>query len=190
MMRPSPCVATPSMFERTRRFFGRRKDNAVAGTKNLLNAKEISSHASLIKTMLRSLTHRPDQVRQESFANAYLRLGLSEDSLQQVHRQYSWRFYIFLTFGLVALSMGAYSALDRSWMDVAQAASFLVFCLSFAATASFRLLQIEKRELTDFWQWLGTPGSWIPAPFERRSPPATTSRATSVTVRPLPGRRP
>lgn len=174
------------MFDRTRRFFRRRADATVNYGGRVVGAREIKSNWSFITGMWDTLRLRKPR-REETFANAYMRLGLTEEALERTHRYYFHRFYIILVFAAVALGMTLYSMLTGSWMNVGPGIGFMAIAGALLFNASFRLYQIERRELVDISAWAHAPNSWLPAPFRARSAPAPS---TSAAIVPLRGKNP
>lgn len=138
-------------------------------------------------------TRPPKSQRQESFQNAYVRLGLTEERLAVTHKHYLFRFWLFSVAGAVGLGMLLYSVLTsdalsiRTWGDagallgsLGPIVGFMAICSAFAFDASFRLYQIERRELVNGLAWWRARESWIPAPFQPQAPVPHASRSASL----------
>jgi hypothetical protein len=156
------------MFQRTRAFFRRRGSNLKDRTKTVVNWGEISEQGQRIQQTFETLT-RPKVGREETFSNAYRRLGLDESKLAQSHRYHSFRFYVFSLFFTLALGVFLFSLVRGEWFTLAPSLGALILMGALAFQASFVLYQIERRSLVDVREWARHPGSWIPAPFQPRS---------------------
>lgn len=177
------------MFRSIGRFFQRRASstkNAVLRTVNYSEWKENGQWIGRMGRAIRDSGKRKG--REESFQNAYLRLGLTEAKLGQAHRYQIFRFYLFLAGTAIGSGVGVYTAVAGQWMQAAPWIGFLSVCLAMVCSASFRLYQIERRELVGVAEWARAPGSWIPAPFQPASPTRSAPKTAGVTA--LPHRRP
>lgn len=108
------------------------------------------------------------QPRNETFGNAYQRLRLDESQLAQNHRYHMGRFYIFALFFALALGFFLFAILRGTLLSLGPSLGAVLLFGALAFQASFRLLQIERRELIPVQEWVRSPGSWIPAPFTPR----------------------
>jgi hypothetical protein len=168
------------MFARTRRFIQRRIVGTKATFRNTLNIEESKRHASEIQDMARRLGQKAKVVNEETFRHAYQRLKLDEHQLGLNHRYHLVRFYIFATGCSLAFGILIFSLLRGEFWTMGPSLGALILLGALAFQASFRLFQIERRELVDVQEWLRSPGSWIPAPFQ---PQATASSSHSLTSR-------
>ena len=156
-------------FRRTRRV----AQKGLNYGKVVVNAEQIQQTGSWIGRMAREALTRPDSVREETFANAMARLGLSEADLMQSHRFHTGRFYLFGAFGALGLGVLVHSlATGQPWTAV-MSVGFLALMVAQMVRASFRAFQIEQRELVGFGAWWSQPMRWVPGTFV----PAPTSRS-------------
>lgn len=154
------------MFARTRRFLNRRKNRVADTAGKVFNTKEVRQNWSLIKELRMQVFQRSSSNREETFRSAYKRMALTEDKLAGAHRYYMTRFYIFAVFASLSLGGFVYSLCALNWFSLGPSLGAMVLMGALAFQASFRLFQIERRELVDVGEWLAAPGSWVPAPFQ------------------------
>lgn len=169
------------MFKRTRTFFGNRVQGVKRRTKQVFNWDEARNNASEVRDAVKQVTRIP-QGREETFANAYRRLKLDEAQLAQSHRYHSMRFYIFSVFFTVALGVFLFSLLRAEWFSVLPSLGAMLMLGALAFQASFQLFKIERRAFMPVREWVHTPSSWIPAPFQPQAQP-TASSSTSLRQR-------
>lgn len=153
------------MFKRTRLFFRKKATTVKDRAKKVVNWDEIAQHGQDIQDTLQTLA-KPKVGREETFSNAYRRLGLDESKLAQSHRYHSFRFYLFSTFLTISFGVFLFSLIHADWFTLAPSVGALILMGALAFQASFILYQIERRTLVDVREWLQHPGSWIPAPFQ------------------------
>lgn len=157
------------MFARTRQFFKRRKDRLANRAGKVFNTEEIRDNWSLIQRLQHQVFRRPTVAREETFRHAYRRLQLTETDLAASHQYHLVRFYIFATFASLALGSTVYSLVSAHWFGLGPSLGALILMGALAFQASFRLFQIERRELVPVSEWFSHPGSWVPAPFQSQS---------------------
>jgi len=164
------------MFARTRRFFKRRATRTVEGAGKVFNVKEVRQNWGFIRQMAAQLTRKPETIREETFRHAYKRLNLSEAQLAQTHKYYLTRFYIFSTFASLALGAFIFSLLRLNWYSLGPSLGALMLMVAYSFQASFRLYQIERREMVDVGSWFEARSSWIPAPFQAQADRSSDQR--------------
>lgn len=157
------------MFNRTRQFLKRRKDRLSSKAQKVFNAEEVRENWSLIRRWQQQAFRRPESGREETFRHAYRRLQLTETDLALAHQYHLVRFYIFAVFASLALGSTIYSLVAARWFSLFPSLGALILMGALAFQASFRLFQIERRELLGVNEWLRHPGSWVPAPFQSQS---------------------
>lgn len=162
------------MFKRTRKFFRTRYDRGHRKVRTLLNLDEARENMNNIQGMFEQVT-RPKKGREETFANAYQRLNLDEAQLAQTHRYHSFRFYLFSVFFTVATGVFLFSLVRGDWFTLAPSLGAMALLGALAFQASFTLFKIERRAFMPVSEWLHTPSSWIPAPFQPQARPSSSS---------------
>ena len=174
------------MFKRTRRFFKRRADNAKTTAQRVVGWDQIQEGGKTIRNLWgQLLPKRPTKGREETFSNAMRRLKIDEARLQDTYRFYIVRFYTFYVFLLLALGYIMYTLTQAQWFALISCTGFLAICFAMCFDASFRLLQIRRRELISPSMWLHSPMEWMPP---LRMPPATpptqgTGTGTALSTR-------
>lgn len=142
--------------------------NSVSRTKRfarrISSADELEKNGNFILGMVKSLSVTPENVRSETFASAYQRLNLTEDRLAESYHHYEMRFNIYLFFTVLGLFLVGWYTYQLSIAALATL-GFLAFCLGNLFVASFRMLQIRKRELLPVSYWVASPSEWWPRPF-------------------------
>jgi hypothetical protein len=131
------------------------------------SAEELEKHGQYIVGMAKDVASVPEASRQETFESAYQRLGLSEESLRTTYGYYMFRFNLFLFFGVMGIVLGAWYAFNGSWAALA-VLGFLAICVGQLFVASFRMLQIRRRELFPVSYWMSVPRQWWPTAFVER----------------------
>ena len=146
--------------------------------RRISSADELEKNGEFIVGMVKDLSASPEQSRQETFASAYQRLNLTEERLAEAYNYYGLRFNIFLFFFVLGLFLGVWYAFS---MSIAALASigFLAFCAAHLFIASFRMLQIRRRELLPVSYWVSVPGEWWPKPFVPARPSRSSGDSSS-----------
>ncbi len=106
---------------------------------------------------------KPKNVRQETFEAAMTRLGLSSDDLKAAYAVQLIRFRIFVSFMVVIFAYTGYFSVTKGLIWALPPISFSLVLLALAASASFRMAQIAKRELFPVSVWLSDSDLWWPA---------------------------
>lgn len=132
--------------------------------RRITSADELEKNGLFIIGMVKQIGAQPEEVVQETFENAYQRLGLTEESLSKTYNSLMMRFNIFLFFAVLGLILGVYYATQGALGAIASI-GFLAYCLAHLFIASFRMLQIRKRELVPVSYWVAAPEEWWPKPF-------------------------
>jgi len=157
-----PAKASP-MF----RFVKKAASKATASTLNktakVLNTEEIKDNAtSAIATAKAFWATRKGTDRRETFANAVARRGLTHDDLATLYRQHAFIAYLTLAFAVVAVGIGASNALDGSLGGFLAALGAFFAMAGFFFRASFRAMQLDRRELHGVSVWARNPIDWVP----------------------------
>lgn len=153
------------MFNRTRRAAANTTRKTINYGKKVVSYDELRNNYDFIGSLgRRLLPGRNKAVREETFANAYQRMNMSEKDLALSHKYYAIRFYIFAVMGAISIAMLLRFAMDSNWITAWLCLVFLGICLASCFQASFRAFQIEQRELFDVRYWFQHPGRWIPGP--------------------------
>ena len=126
-------------------------------TEKVIGVDELKENGQYIIDMAKNLSKNSD--RRETFENAYARLGLKGDDLQQSYKFYMSRFSLFMFFSGLALVTFLFALFHESWSSL-PILSFLAICFSQMFIASFRMMQIRYRELFDVSVWLKNPKEW------------------------------
>lgn len=151
------------MFNRTRRTASSTAKKTINYGKKVISYEELSKNGNFIKDLfLKLLPKKNQQVREETFANAYQRKNMDEEQLALSYKYYAMRFYIFALFASLDTALLLHFGFDGQFLMAWLCFVFLLVCLSLCFQASFRALQIERRELFDVHYWLQNPGAWIP----------------------------
>lgn len=162
------------MFKRTRKFFSTRYVRGQRKVETLLNLDEARGNLHTMQDMARRVT-KTAPGREETFANAYQRLKLDEAQLAQTHRYHSFRFYLFSVFFTVATGIFLFSLVRGDWFTLAPSLGSMALLAALAFQASFTLFKIERRAFMPVSEWLHTPSSWIPAPFQPQAHPSDST---------------
>lgn len=144
---------------------------AKSFTRKITSADELEKNGKFIVDMVKNISTVPEAERLETFQNAYIRLGLDEEKLEQNYKFFLIRFRIFLGFSILGLGLLIWNLVNFSFAFLA-CIGFLAYCLAQTFIGSFRILQINKRELVSVSYWLKNKKHWWPKPFvanEKRS---------------------
>ena len=143
-------------------------------TRRVTSADELEKNGEFILGMVHKLSSTPDDAVQETFENAYQRMGLTEESLATTYNSLLTRFNIFMFFSIVGVSVCVWYIMEGSWAALA-AIGFILYCAAQLFVSSFRMLQIRRRELLPVSYWLAVPREWWPQQFIPQ-PPRRSSR--------------
>lgn len=154
------------MLSRTKGFIKRRGQGAKTMFSKTMGLDEIKENKNTIVGALRALAKPRVAEREETFRNAYKRLNLNEVELEKAHRFNMFRFYLFSLFTAGSLSLFVYSVMDLNALTAASCLGALALFSALSFQASFRLYQINRRELVGVPAFIADPKFWIPAPFQ------------------------
>lgn len=133
--------------------------------RRITSAEELEKNGEFIVGMVKQLSNSQDEVIQETFENAYQRMGLTEEKLAKTYASLLIRFNIFLFFGVLGVCLGVWYAFQAS-LGALASIGFVAYCLGHLFVCSFRMLQIRMRELVPVSYWLAVPNQWWPRPFK------------------------
>lgn len=176
------------MSENKSGFFGKRwarlrnKTGKVVGAQGILEGRDAILGMGEHLAELRRGGKR--KAREETFGHAYRRLGLDENQLAQNHKYQIGRFYLFGLFFALSFGFLLYAIMRGTLISIGPSLGATLLFGSLAFQASFRLLQIERRELIPVNEWVRSPGSWIPGPFVPRADSAARTQGRQVARRP------
>lgn len=169
------------MFNRSKRTAGKVAGKTTRYGKRVINYEEIQETGHWIGDMFRRLrAGRAGPTREETFANAYQRLGMDEQALALSYKYYNVRFYIFAVFSAVGIGIALHSLIFGHIWTLLMTISFLAICFAFLFQSSFRCFQMEQRELVSVSYWAQHPGRWIPGGLGEPKPSRTGSRQVST----------
>lgn len=137
--------------------WGRSKyDTTKEKAKKITNFEEINKNkediVELIQENLNPQTKKV--VRNETFKEAYYRLGLDEETLEKVYYSHCLRFYLSGLVGLVALFLTGKYIISGDYWTVLPAIACISITVAQCINASFRCYQIVQRELMSFSVWV------------------------------------
>jgi hypothetical protein len=151
------------MFRFVKKATSKATTATVNKTAKVFNTDEIKENAvSAVSTAKAFWATRKGTDRRETFANAVARRGLTEDDLAALYRQHTFIAYLTLTFAVVAASIGASHALDGSLGGFLAALGAWFAMAGFFFRASFRAMQLDRRELHGVSVWVRNPLDWVP----------------------------
>lgn len=156
------------MFDRTRRVVGKTAKSTFRYAKDdVFNAKEVQGHFQDVKDLARAHLdpRRRSTRRTETFANAVERLQLSPEDIASSYKNHSFRFYLFLFFAGMSLSLGVWAAWRLNWMGLAPALGATLVCAAQMFSASFRCFQIRHQELLPVKEWWRARDEWWPTEY-------------------------
>lgn len=145
-------------------FLNRKKDETLDTSKKYLNYKEIKENGDFISSLASENLnpYKKKEYRTETFENAYARLGIDENILKKVYRNYMLKFYICLLFFSLAIAMIINAMLSKEFLIVFSMSGVLCVIISQIIMGSFRANQINKRELITFREWLSDSENFFP----------------------------
>lgn len=153
---------------------GAKRTGSAAG--KVVNAAEIAETASATREMLAEFwATRKGTGRCETFQNAVVRRGLTEDDLRALHRQHSIVAHATLVFFVMAAALGTWHGLQGSQAGAMAGLGASLAMAGYFIRAAFRAAQIQRRELFAFPVFLRQPLDWLPAwtlPAVRSTTPA------------------
>ena len=156
-------------------WIGSAPKRLVGYGRKVVAGEQIEKGGRYIVDMATGLRAQSD--RRETFENAYARLGMTEEKMQEAYRFYMNRFYLFAFFGVIGVIVFAYFLIQMTWTALA-VVGFLAVCLSQLFNASFRMYQMRQRELLPVIEWLRVPSEW----WIRELPVRSTTRALRPTT--------
>lgn len=114
---------------------------------------EVRENASRVGQRLRGLLGR--KYRDESFADAVDRLGLSQESLRQRHDQLAGLSIVYGVIVVVALGFFGVTPLsDHPFSHALMSLGTAILAGTKFLAARFRVAQIRAGQLFGFWEWL------------------------------------
>lgn len=137
--------------------WGRSKyDNTKEKAKKITNFDEINKNKEdIVELIHENLNPYNKKVaRNETFENAYYRLGLDEDTLEKVYYSHCLRFYLAAIVGLIAIVLTGKYIIGGDYWTVLPAIACVSITVAQCINASFRCYQINKRELMSFGEWV------------------------------------
>lgn len=150
----------------TSRLFSRGKRFA----KNAVAADEIKEHSGYVAGLAKKLVTPARSDREETFAAARMRLGLSDSDLAQRHKELTTQFYLFFFFLVIDVVLAVWFVFQGSVTSLLACVGFLAFCGAQMVASSFRASQIQLDELIDFSTWVARKDLWIPGEYASRGP--------------------
>ncbi len=134
---------------------------------DLLNIKEAQGHYQDIKELANTHLNpfRKREGRNETFAHAMERMGLTMEDVQQAYKFYSFRFNLFAFFFGAALFMAGWGITQQHWMMAVGAVPALLIFTAQLFNASFRCFQIRHHELLPASAWWRHRSEWIPGEY-------------------------
>ena len=149
-------------------FFKRRIDKIKGYGGKVIGSESIELNHHIFKRMIDILFgwRNKQEVREETFANAYARLGLNEQRLEESYKQFLFRFYLFLFMMVLDTLLTAWLIIQGDWVGLMTSVGFLSVCLAQMTVSSFRCYQINVRELVDFSVFIQDGHGWWPGPFK------------------------
>ena len=167
-------MSSKPRFKRTKRLFARGKNYSRA----VVNADEIQSHWGNIRDMATGLFNKKDgSGREETFDNAMMRMQLSEKNLAAAYKFHVSRFYVFAVGLVIGIGIMLATVIQEAVMPTMAALGFCAAMSALCFQASFRALQLQKRELVEVAFWARNPIYWIPVSWTL--PPAPRQRAST-----------
>lgn len=149
-------------------WLGGKKDSLINTTKKVGNYDEIKKQQETIVELAdHSLNpFKKRNFRNESFDDAYERLGLDEEKLAVVYKNHCVAFYLSYIMFFVSVGFLAMMVLEHQYWGIIPAFVCVGICGIKIASASLRVTQIAKRELISFQEWWNTPGVLYPPSFK------------------------
>ena len=148
--------------------------------KKVVAGEEIQKGGQYIADMAKGL--RKDSGRRETFENAYQRLEMTDEKLQQSYKFYNNRFSLFLFFFGLGIAVFIFFMFQSFWSAIS-VFGFLAVCLSQMFNASFRMMQIRHRDLLPVAYWLRTPDEWWPRPLVLKKSKSSSKNQNVVPLR-------
>lgn len=157
-------------------FFARRVKKAAHSVKWLVGWDTLAAGAAFIKGQAgyfspSGLRKKRATARVETFTEARSRLGLTRADLAAAYfRQVTlvWIYGFFAAF--LGLPAALVCGIEGDLSPACASAGFVLVCGGLAFVASFRALQIKRRELFGVGAWVAQPSEWLP--LSRILPPA------------------
>lgn len=134
---------------------------------DLLNIDEAQGHYRDIKELAKkNLDPRAQrQGRNETFAHAMERMGLTMDELPETYKFYSFRFNLFAFFLGAAIFLAAWGAWEGRYFVILGSIPASLIFIAHMFNASFRCFQIRHHELLPVSSWWHNKGEWVPGEY-------------------------
>lgn len=146
---------------------GRKKDKIVGSSKKMLGFEEMKKNHNYIsgiaKETLNPYSVKQREIRNETFENAYNRLGIDEETLGKVYSNYVLKFYISIAFIMILIAIIVNGLLAKEFLTLFSSIGVACVIISQAISGSFRASQINKRELITFKEWYSDSENWFPS---------------------------
>ena len=143
--------------------FKKAGDKIVDGSKKVVAYDEVRSNWGLIKDWASQLNPMSVKAgRVETFENAYERLGLDEQTLVDVYKNWFLRMYLTLAVFVGGLSVALYFVTLGKLLALLPFTGFAAICAAQIFTSSFRMYQIRTRQLCPISEWLSNRSEWFP----------------------------
>lgn len=145
----------------------RRPSSVVNYGKKMIAADQLKEGGQSIVDMAKSLNKNSG--RQETFENAYHRLGMTEEKLKEAYKFYAVRFYMFVGFSVLAFAFMFYYLFTTPLFSIG-ILGFLAICLSQIFHSSFRMMQMRHRQLLPPSYWFSNTDEWWirPLPVKKK----------------------
>lgn len=161
--------------------FKKAGEKIVDGSKKVVAYDEVKGNWAMIKDWAGKLNPRSIKPgRVETFQSAYERLGLDEETLILVYRNWFLRFYLTLTVFAIGFITAGYYILNGKLMALLPFMGFAAICIAQLFTSSFRMYQIRTRTLCPISEWLSKSGEWIV--FSSKLPSNTVKKVVKKAV--------
>lgn len=121
--------------------------------KAIMPIQEIQAGSNIIGSFFKTL--KPKQGRVETYNQARVRLGVSNEDIMKNHENFVFVFYISLFLGLGCIGLIIkYAFFDHTIMGVLSSSSILLVCLANAFKHSFRAYQIKIKSLCSIKEYI------------------------------------
>ena len=168
------------MFNFLKNWSRSKYDNTKEKTKKVTNFDEINKNKEDIVHLIHENLNPYNKkvARNETFENAYYRLGLDEETLEKVYYNHCLRFYLSALVGFVAIFLTGKYMIDGDYWTVLPAIACVSISIAQCINASFRCYQINRRELVSFSEWVESK-KFIPI-LSYKKPELTKKRRRKV----------
>ena len=141
--------------------------NVVDTGKDLLGSNTIAQAGNEIKIMAETILSPKETIKNaktETFKEAMIRKNVSEVDLVLIYKNYTYIFYISITFAVLLLVPLFYKLFYRHEVFTSiTLLIFFIFCMANAFKYSFRAFQIKHRKLCNVNEWWERAGEWFPS---------------------------